>query len=289
LIDGERENMITFSSINIDNAEAVKLPVSLKRGLLARFRTEIHDIVLDKNLDKDDDDTVAFKELYAFKNCIVVPVIVRGKLEGAVFLGNSEDDFEYDKDNIELLHVFCKQAAIAIENDSLMKKTEELEVKDELTQLYNAKFIKEYLEEEIKRGMIYQRPCSFILLDIDDFKSFCDKYGRLSGEAALKRIAKLIKSELSPVDKAGRFGETEFALVLPERNKKEAKNIADEMREKIASLNILSHLKDKETFLTVSASLTENPIDGVSSKELTDKAKNLLKQAKDEGRNTVKA
>jgi len=116
---------------------------------------------------------VAFKELYAFKNCIVVPVIVRGKLEGAVFLGNSEDDFEYDKDNIELLHVFCKQAAIAIENDSLMKKTEELEVKDELTSYIMLSY-KEYLEEEIKRGMIYQRPCSFILLDIDDFKSFCD-------------------------------------------------------------------------------------------------------------------
>ena len=289
LIDGERENMIMFSSINIDNAEAVKLPVSLKRGLLARFRTEIHDIVLDKNLDKDNDDIAAFKELYAFKNCIVVPVIVRGKLEGAVFLGNSEDDFEYNKDDIELLHVFCKQAAIAIENDSLIKKTEELEVKDELTQLYNAKFIKEYLEEEVKRGMIYQRPCSFILLDIDDFKSFCDKYGRLSGEAALKRIAKLIKSELSPVDKAGRFGETEFALVLPERNKKEARGIAGEMREKIASLNILPHLKDKETFLTVSASLAENPIDGASGKELTDKAKSLLRQAKDEGRNTIKA
>ena len=289
LIDSDRENMIPFSVINFDNLETLKLPVSLKRGLLARLRTEIHDIVIDKSLDKEDEAATAFKQLYAFKNCIIVPVVVRGKLEGIIFLGNSEDNFEYKKDDIDLLHVFCKQVAIAVENDALTKKTEELEVKDELTQLYNAKFIKEYLEEEVKRGMIYQRPCAFILLNIDDFKLFCEKHGRMAGESALRKIAKFIKGELSPVDKAGRFGDNEFALVLPERNKKEAKNIADEMRQKIAELNVLPHLKDGETFLTVSASLSENPIDGVSGKELTDKAKSLLQQAKEEGKNTVKA
>ena len=288
LMDNDRENMIPFSVINIDNTEAVKLPISLKRGLFARLRTEVQDIIIDKNLDKEDEATASFKQLYAFKNCIIIPIVVRGGLEGVIFLGNSEDDFEYNKDDIELLHVFCKQAAIAVENDVLTKKTEELEIKDELTQLYNAKFIKECLEEEIKRGMIYQRPCAFILLNIDDFKLFCEKYGRMAGESALKRIAKLIKSELSPVDKAGRFGDNEFALVLPERNKKEAKDIADEMREKIAELNVLPSAKDGATFLTVSASLSENPIDGVSGKDLTDKAKSLLKQAKEEGKEIVK-
>jgi diguanylate cyclase (GGDEF)-like protein len=289
LIDSDRENMIPFSAMNIDNAEAAKLPISLKRGLFARLRTEMQDIIIDKNLNREDEAVTSFKDLYAFKNCVIVPIVVCGRLEGIIFLGNSEDDFEYNKDDMELLHVFCKQAAIAVENDALIKKTEELEIKDELTQLYNVKFIKEYLEEEIKRGMIYQRPCAFILLNVDDFKLFCEKHGRMAGESALKTIAKLIKSELSPVDKAGRFGDNEFALVLPERNKKEAKNIADEMRQKIAELNILSSATGGATFLTVSVSLTENPIDGISGKELTDKAKSLLKQAKEEGKNIVKA
>jgi len=289
LIDSDRENMIPFSVMNIDNAETAKLPISLKRGLFTRLRTEVHDIIIDKNINKEDEAITSFKELYAFKNCVIVPIVVCGKLEGVVFIGNSEDDFEYDKDDMELLHVFCKQAAIAVENDALIRKTEELEVKDELTQLHNAKFIKEYLEEEIKRGMIYQRPCAFILFNIDDFKLFCEKHGRMAGEFALKAIAKLIKNELSPADKAGRFGDNEFALVLPERGKKEAKNIADEMRQKIAELNILSSANSGAGFLTVSASLAENPIDGISGKELMDKAKSLLKQAKEEGKNIVKA
>lgn len=289
LIDNDDENMVPFSMINIEDTEAAKLPLSLKHSLLARLRIEMRDIIIDRNSESDDEeDVISFRQLYKVKNCVIVPVIVCGKLEGAVFLANSEDNFEYRKDDIDLLHIFCKQTAIAVENDALIKKTEDLEIKDELTQLYNAKFIRERLDEEIKRGMIYQRPCSFILINVDDFKVYCKAHGRMAGESALKKIAKLISSELSPVDRAGRFGDNEFAFVLPERNKKEAQSIADEIRQKISELNVTPNSREEAEFLTVSAGLAENPIDGASGKELIDKAVSLLKQAKDEGKNTVR-
>ena len=290
LIDRDRDYFIPCSIMNVENPEVVKMPLSLKRGFFARLRTNIHlkDIIIDSENEQEDEHVDSIRQLLGIKNIAVVPIIVRGNLEGAIFMSNSKDDFAYKRDDIDLLRVFSKQAAIAVENDLLLKKTEELEIKDGLTQLYNAKFIKDRLEEEIRRGMIYQRPCSFILFDVDDFKLFCDKHGRMEGEAVLKKIAKLISDEITPVDRAGRFGDDEFALILPERNKKESRDIAEELKQKISELHIMRSESESHVFITVSAGVGENPIDGISAKELIDKARNLIKQAKEEGKNTVK-
>jgi len=291
LIDSDRDYLIPYATADVENPEAAKTSFSLKRGFFARLRTNVHlkDIIIDSENEQQDEHIDLIRQSFGIKNIAVVPIIVRGNLEGAIFMGNSKDNFAYKRDDMELLHVFSKQAAIAVENDLLLKKTEELEIKDGLTQLYNAKFIKDRLEEEVRRGMIYQRPCSFILFDVDDFKPFCDKHGRMAGEAVLKKIAKLISDEITPVDRAGRFGEDEFALILPERNKKESKDIAEELKQKISELHIVRSESKDQVSITVSAGVGENPIDGISAKELIDKARNLVKQAKEEGKNTVKA
>jgi diguanylate cyclase (GGDEF)-like protein len=291
LVDKERDYLVPYSVTDIENPEASKMPYSMKRGFFARLRAHIHlrDVVIDSSNDEQDEHIDSIRQAFGIKNIAVLPIIVRGNLEGAIFMGNSKDNFSYKKDDIELLHVFSKQAAIAVENDMLLKKTEELEIKDGLTQLYNARFMKERLDEEIRRGMLYQRPCSFILFDVDDFKAFCDKHGRMSGEALLKKIAKLISDEITPVDKAGRVGDDEFALILPERNKKESKDIAEEMKKKISQLQIMRSDDEKNAPVTISASVSENPIDGISAKELIDRARALMKQAKEEGKDTIKA
>jgi diguanylate cyclase (GGDEF)-like protein len=290
-LDKERDYLMPCSVMNIEDPEAARMPLSLKQGFFARLRTDIHlrDIIIDSDNRQEDEHVNSIRQAFGIRNIAIVPVIVRGSLEGAIFMGNSNDNFVYKKDDLELLHVFSKQVAIAFENDKLLKKTEELEIKDGLTQLYNAKFIKERLDEEIKRGMIYQRPCSFILFNVDGFKPFCDKYGRMTGESVLKKIARLIMDEITPVDRAGRFGDDEFALILPERYKKESKKIAEELKNKISELCIMRSKEEDRVSITVSASLSENPIDGISAKELIDKAKDLMGQAKKEGSNTVKA
>ena len=136
------------------------MPVSLAHGIFARLRADLKDIIIDKRYQKEDEVVRSFKELYQVRNAAIIPILTRGTLEGVIILGNNTEGFEYKPDDIELLHVFAKQTAIAIENDRLLKKTEELEVRDNLTQLYNNKYIRERLEEEIKRAVIYQRPCS---------------------------------------------------------------------------------------------------------------------------------
>jgi diguanylate cyclase (GGDEF)-like protein len=290
LIDSEKNYLVPYSVMNIVNPEAAKTPFSSKKGFFASLKTHVKDIVVDNSHDGNKYDGIDLvRESLGIKNIALVPIVVKGALEGVVFIANNKDGFVYKKDVIELLYVFSKQAAIAVENDVLLKKSEALEVKDGLTQLYNAKFIRERLDEEIKRAMTYQRPCSFILFNVDNYKDFCIRHGNMAGESVLKKIAKIITDEITLVDRAGRFDDNEFAIILPERSKKEANNIAKELRQKISNIKPIEATTDNElpVFITVSGSVSENPIDGLSAKELVDKAKDLLKQAKEQGKDKV--
>ena len=140
------------------------------------------------------------------------------------------------------------------------------------------------LEEEIKRAIFYQRPCSLIMINIDNFKEFRDSNGELAAEEAIRKMAKLIKDNATPISKVARVGGDEFAILLPEKNKKEAAGLAEDMRKKLGSTNLL---RDGKATLTVSCGVSENPIDGATSGELYKKASDAVKQAKASGKNKV--
>jgi len=287
LADEEGSMLVPITVMNFEGVESANMPVSMQHGIFARLKSDAVDIIIDKNADKDDDEE-KFRELYNVKNSAIIPIIVRGKIEGALLACNNEEEYIFTDDEIELLHVFAKQAAIAVENDHLLKRAEELEIKDELTKLYNARYIRDRLEEELNRALMHQRPCAFLLFNMDDFKEFCKNHGRMQGESLLKKIAKLFSNELTPSDKAGRFTDDEFALILPERNKKEAKDIGNDLRGKISEIIAFQEADGEPEYMTVSAGLSENPIDGQTAKELIDKAKGKLEEAKKAGKNTLK-
>ena len=94
----------------------------------------------------------------------------------------------------------------------------------------------------------------------------------------------MVKDNTIPVGKAARIGGDEFAMLLPEKNKREASFIAEEVRNKISSTNVL---KEGTASLTVSVGVSENPIDGATSDELFKKAFDAMKQAKSSGKNKV--
>jgi len=271
-------------SYNIDSEKLAD--VIIKKGgheFLDRILEARAVTVVDKSA-KPSKELEDFRSSYNVKNFIVVP-IYSGRVDlGVLLIGSRLDDLRFKDDDVELMKVFAKQATIAIESDILSKKTDQLAIKDDLTDLYNKTFIMNRLEEEIRRAIFYQRPCSFIAFNIDDFRKFRDTYGELAAEEALKRVAKIIRDNLTPVGKAARIGGDDFAMLLPEKNKKEAVYIAEELRKKIEATNLL---RQGTASLTVCCGVGENPIDGSTAEEVYKKAVAAVKEAKSLGKNRV--
>lgn len=273
------------ASYNADNEKLEALTIKPGQGLLGRAVLDRSVVVIDGTV-KRSSDIENFRAMYGVKNILAVPMYSGKKNMGLFLVGADLDEFKYKADDIDLVKVFTKQMTIAAENDGLLKKAEELAIKDELTDLYNKSYIMSRLEEEIKRAIFYQRPCSLIIFNIDNFKPFRDLSGELAGEEVIKKMAKLIKDNTDPIGKAARVGGDEFAMLLPEKNKRGAVHTAEEIRKKIEAANLL---KDAKASLTVSGGVSENPIDGATSDELYKKAKEALQAAKAAGKNRIAA
>jgi len=271
--DGANANSLWQIKIDVEDRIFNKL-IKFNRPLL-----------IDKENPLPKDAALAIYEKFGVKNTLALPVYLKGKVMVIAGIGNNRDLFSYQKDDIELLDVFTKQTAIAVENDILMQRVEQLEIKDTLTGLYNKAFITNNLQEEIKRAITYQRPCAFVLMDIDDFQRFHKSFGSLEAESTLKKIALLIKNSVSDIDRVARIGDNEFAIVLPEKNKRKAQEIAEGIRKKIEF--VFSEEQDPAKRITASAGVSENPLDGIVADELLAKARGFLKYAKEQGKNRV--
>ncbi|MFH0918344.1 MAG: diguanylate cyclase [Candidatus Omnitrophota bacterium] len=242
-------------------------------------------VVLDKQNVLPDNLTVDFLTKFQVKNCLAMPIFLKDTVKAVLAIANTRDNFSYAKDDIELLNIFTKQLAVAIENDALAHRVEKLEIRDGLTGLYNRFFIKNRLQEEISRAIAYQRPCAFIIFDIDNFKNYRQKFGLISAELALKKIAVLMCECISEVDRVGRTDDDEFSLILPEKNKRQAHEVAKQICKKIQTSFCAD--PDNSSCLTFSAGVSENPLDGVQVEQLVVKAQELLKKAKAGGKNKV--
>ncbi len=282
------ENSDTFfakvtDGLNLQHLNKVRIPVAHR--VFGKLVTTNLPLVVDKKNRLSPDDEAAFREEFKVKNVLALGVHLKGKVLGILAIANSQEGFTYDKDDVELLDIFAKQVAIGVENDFLLHRIEKLEIKDALTGLYNEMFIRSRLQEEIKRAIVYQRPCAFALLNVDNFEKFHRTFGLLRSESTLKKVASLVRDSVSEIDRVARFGDNDFAIVLPEKNKRQALDLTEEIRRRIEVT--FSSEQDPTCRITVSGGISENPLDGVESEELIAKAKASLAIAKSQGKNRV--
>ncbi len=262
-----------------------KLEVEFEDAMLIKLAKTGMPLIMDRENTQPENLKVVFLEQFRLRNVLALAIYLRGRLMGLLGVGNIKEQFSFKKDDIELLDVFAKQIAIAVENDLLMHRIEKLEIKDTLTGLYNETFVHNRLQEEIKRAITYQRPCAYILLNLDNFKKYHENFGSLQSEAALKKIAVLIRDSVTEIDRVGRVGDNEFAIVLPEKNKRQAQTIAEEIRKKVEFT--FGEEQDPNKKITCSGGVSENPLDGIDADELIVRAKDLAGQAKKQGSNRI--
>jgi diguanylate cyclase (GGDEF)-like protein len=130
---------------------------------------------------------------------------------------------------VVLLSALSMPVAIAIENARLHAEVTKLALTDGLTDLSNRRALDNTLKNELDRAERYNYPLSLIIIDMDSFKEFNDRWGHPAGDQRLKEIAILLKSGLRSPDFVARYGGEEFALVLPFTSKSNALIIAERL------------------------------------------------------------
>ena len=119
-------------------------------------------------------------------------------------------------DELELLQILAAQASAALANAALYRTLERQAITDGLTGLYNHRYFYERLNQEIARAQRYGLPLSLLMIDIDDFKHFNDRFGHPTGDLVLAEVGRILATQIrTGVDIASRYGGEEFTIVLP--------------------------------------------------------------------------
>jgi len=177
-------------------------------------------------------------------------------------------------------------AALALENALLLQRAEALSVTDDLTRLYNSRYLNLSLRRETKRAIRSGRPLSLLFIDLDGFKAVNDTYGHLHGSRALVEAAAVIRGSARETDVVARFGGDEFAVVLPETVREGALAVAERIRDRIAEHRFLSgELLDVR--LTASVGVATLPDAARSAEELVQAADRAMYRVKMQGKNGI--
>ncbi len=286
---GEDGTFVVRAAMGTDGAQAQALRgTKITAPWLGRALKERRLVAVDSENTSEAGKEI-LQQLFGMSNAFCQPVFSLGQGIGLLISLNRQPDFVYREDCLDLLKVFGKQMTIAVENDLLSKRAEELKVIDELTGLYNAGYMKSRMEEEVRRAVRYHRPCSLVLLSVNEFQKLQDLYGGLAGEGVLHQLADLLKGQVGEGDRIGRLGPDEFALILPERNKREAIELAETIRRAVESHKFSNGPQPLPCMLTVSAGISENPLDGATGETLFAKASEAMGRANKQGRNKVES
>jgi len=187
---------------------------------------------------------------------------------------------------LRAVRVLLEPAAVALDNAMQLRRAEALSVTDDLTRLYNTRYLNSVLRRETKRASRSGRPLSLLFLDLDGFKGVNDKHGHLCGSRALIEAAAVIRGSARETDVVARFGGDEFALILPDTGGEGAFAVGERIRERIAAHEFLAS-DGLNIRLTASVGVATLPDVAASADELVHAADKAMYQVKESGKNGI--
>lgn len=179
-------------------------------------------------------------------------------------------------------------AALALDTALRIKRVEALSVTDDLTRLYNSRYLNIALRRETRLAARTHRPLSLLFIDLDGFKSINDNHGHLAGSRALVEAGAVIRGSARETDIVARFGGDEFALILPDTGGPGALQVAERIRDRIASHSFLAG-DGLDIHLTASVGIATLPEVAAAADELVQAADAAMYRVKDRGKNGIQA
>jgi len=217
-------------------------------------------------------------------SAILVPIRSKGSPIGLLVVESSSPSV--DRDQREFLLTLANQSGLAIENADLYARTLQLSITDGLTGIFNYRHFCERLDQEIARSRRYGVPLGLLLVDIDRFKDFNDRFGHLLGDEVLKAVAHAIRSNTRDVDLVARYGGEEFGVILQEIGSQEIAAYAERTRAAVAAVGI-EVVGAGRKGVTVSIGAAASQGGDLEAHEFIRRADAALYRAKEGGRNRV--
>lgn len=287
MVDEEKDELFFEIAVG-DGSEKIKgLRLKIGEGV-AGFVAKTGQSLLIPNVYEDPRWTRKVDSISQFKtkSIICVPLMSKGKVLGVIELINKLEEHTFDNNDMTLLITLADYAAIAIENARFLQQVRALTITDDVTDLYNSRYLQTRLKEEVERSRRYNQKFSLIFLDIDHFKEVNDSYGHLIGSRVLREVGAILKECVRQIDNAFRYGGDEFVVLLPQTDKRGALSVASKMRDHMNNFEFVADM-DLDLHLTASFGVATYPTDANSVVDLLRLADRAMYFVKEHGRDNI--
>ncbi|HEY6538415.1 MAG TPA: sensor domain-containing diguanylate cyclase [Candidatus Dormibacteraeota bacterium] len=230
------------------------------------------------------DERGALEERLGLHDCLVEPMRSDDHDLGLLLVGNKRNSY------LDLDYTLCRDTAdqivVAFEKNTRLAVTQREATTDEMTGLYNYRFLVGYLDQQVNLAERAGSPLSVLMLDLDHFKAVNDSHGHPAGDRLLRQFASLMIETIRKSDLGARYGGEEFVVVMSNTSRSDAEVVADKIRAAVESMSV--RLDDgSEVGITVSIGGVAFPEGSNGARNLLDLADRALYAAKRNGRNRV--